>query len=111
MCNMSDVGVATCIGITQLLLAAIGIHLTLKTATKPRWPWILLVFLLGASGVGFTAFAAWRNADTQAAANANILSARMAAQQAQEEARAARREQHETERRLRQRLDRVATET
>jgi hypothetical protein len=108
---MVDIIIAACIGLTQLVLTAIGIYLTLKTSSKAHVPWVLFVFLVGTLGVGRTAIAAWGSAEFQSTASTNILSAQMAAQHADQEMRIARREQHEAELRLRHRLDRVSSDT
>jgi hypothetical protein len=108
---MLDILIAGSNGLTQLVLTAIGIYLTLKTSSKAHGPWVLFVFLVGTLGVGCTAIAAWRSAEFQSTASTNILSAQMAAQHAEQEMRIARREQHEAELRLRHRLDRVSSDT
>ncbi|MFL6311758.1 MAG: hypothetical protein ACJ71W_06605 [Terriglobales bacterium] len=108
---MSDILLAVCIAITQLLLVLLGIFLTLRTANKPHGPWVLLVLLVGFAGIVLIGLATFRTVQFQSAANANILDARLAAQQAWNETLKARLEQQQAQQKLRKRLDQVATDT
>lgn len=109
---MSDLLLASCIALTQLLSGLMGIHL----AARPRedrhhWRWILGFLLIGLAGIVLITESAWRTSDFQNAEKTALTQAQFAAQKARDEAAGARKEQRIAQQMLRKQLDKVGTET